>query len=91
MGARESKKKDNQIVWLDPEVRGEDNYSWHQELMEFSNHPLICITDPEDLVHVVQDTETYPNIILISCGSKYPQIREMVESSINLFFIRLYI
>ena len=86
----ESGLNDCQLIWFDPEVRGEENNSWHEKLQSYSKHNIIYSEQAEEVRKSVEDPEISKNIIIISCGGKYTEIKRRVEENKKVRMIIIY-
>ena len=78
-----------QIIWFDPEVMGEENYSWHEELQSYSKRKIIYSEQADGIIQLLEKS-TIGNVIIISCGGKYLEIKEKVEESKQVRMIIIY-
>ena len=62
----ESGLYDSQIIWFDPEVRREENYSWHEELQSYSKCRIIYSEHADAVTQLVEE-HTIGRVIIISC------------------------
>ena len=80
----------SQIVWFDPQVNiGDNNYS-HKLLQKSSRKSLICIDNPEEVKNLINSPRIIPNIILISSGGRYKEIKEAVENSVKVRMVIIF-
>ena len=95
MGHSQSRKPigsglyDCQIIWFDPEVREEENYSKHEELQSYSKHAIIYSEKADGIIQLVKEP-TIGNVIIISCGEKYLEIKRKVEESKQVRMIIIF-
>ena len=85
----ESGLYDCQIIWFDPEVMGEENYSWHEELQSYAKRKIIYSEQSDGIIQLVEEP-TIGNVIIISCGGKYLEIKEKVEESKKVRMIIIF-
>ena len=85
----ESGLYDCQIIWFDPEVMGKENYSWHEELQGYSKRKIIYSEQSDGIIQLVEEP-TIGNVIIISCGGKYLEIKEKVEESKQVRMIIIF-
>ena len=85
----ESGLYDCQIIWFDPEVMGEENYSWHEELQSYSKSKIIYSEQADGIIQLVEEP-TIGNVIIISCGGKYLEIKKRVEESKQVRMIIIF-
>ena len=80
----------SQIVWFDPQINiGDNNYS--QNLLQKSTRKsLICIDNPEEVKNLLNSPRIIPNIILISSGGRYKEIKEAVENSVKVRMVIIF-
>ena len=84
----ESGLYDCQIIWFDPKVREEENYSKHEELKRYSKN-IIYSEQADEIIQLVEES-TIGNVIIISCGGKYLEIKEKVEESKKVRMIIIF-
>ena len=85
----ESGLYDNQIIWFDPEVREEENYSKHEELQSYSKRRIIYSELADGIIQLVEEP-TIRNVIIISCGGKYLEIKKRIEESKQVRMIIIF-
>ena len=80
----------SQIVWFDPQVNiGDNNYS-QKLLQKSSRKSLICLDSPEEVKNLINSPRIIPNIILISSGGRYKEIKETVENSVKVRMVIIF-
>ena len=79
----------SQIVWFDPQINIGDNNS--QNLLQKSTRKsLICLENPEEVKNLINSPRIIPNIILISSGGRYKEIKEAVENSVKVRMVIIF-
>ena len=85
----ESGLYDCQIIWFNSEVIREENYSKHEELQSYSKRKIIYSEQAYGIIQLVEEP-TIGNVIIISCGGKYLEIKEKVEESKQVRMIIIF-
>ena len=80
----------SQIVWFDPQVNYGDNYYLQKLLQKSSENPLMCIDNAEEVNNLVNTRIASPNIIIISSGGHYKEIKEAVENSVKVRMVIIF-
>ena len=80
----------SQIVWFDPQVNYGDNYYLQKLLQKSSENGLMCIDNAEEVNNLVNTRITSPNIVIISSGGHYKEIKEAVENSVKVRMVVIF-
>ena len=79
-----------QIIWIDPQVNITNNQIYQEELQNNSNIKLICYEKSEELRNLMKTPEMERDFLLISEGSIYEEIKELVEESKRVRVVTIF-
>ena len=79
-----------QIVWVDPQVNMKNNKKNQEEIQKCSNIKLVCYEKSEEVINLMNNPEMERDIILISGGEIYGQIKELVEENERVKIITIF-
>ena len=80
----------SQIVWFNPQVNIGDNNYVQELLQKSSEKDIICIDNPEKVKNLINSPRIIPNIVLISSGGHYKEIKEAVENSVKVRMVIIF-
>ena len=84
----DSNPDEMQIVWVDPQVNMKNNKKYQEEIQKCSNIKLICYEKSEEVRNLMNNPER--DIILISGGKIYGEIKELAEESKRVKIITIF-
>ena len=86
----DSNPDEMQIVWVDSQVNSKINKKNQEEIQKCSNIKLICYEKSEEVRNLMNKPEMERDIILISGGRVYKEIKELVEKSKKVRMIIIF-
>ena len=86
----DSNPDEMQIVWVDPQVNTKNNKKYQEEIQKCSNIKLVCYEKSEEVINLMNNPEMERDIILISGGEIYGEIKELAEENKRVKIITIF-